>query len=535
MIYSLKKQNKEEILKLFIKYGNIVIVFSVIGEIIFFPSWANVAGCAMAVISWIIFNVLFLKKRIILFHTFSFLAYLSMFLACYIPLPATLIEAKPISYGFQNPLETFFYQTLIFIVASLAFFAVIYKKARRNNYLQKTLYRLNFFNTNPTVLWVLGIIGLFSRIQTLAVVNEVQIGDVGSKFLDGFVYLQYAPLILLFPTLSGVSNSNKGNKSIFVYVIFLVVLSFATNSRQQMIYPLLTILLLFSIYLLKDNISVFSLFSPSKIVFALFFVFFGLGFLSDISLAMLENRILRKDNIDRMELLTKTFETLQQDDVMESLRAKSLENQSSVVTYETTWDENYLNNFMLNRYGNLRVVDETIYYANKIGFANSKMQETFLTKTFAIYPLPILTALGIDVDKTNLDFSPGDMLYFIGTGNPNALGGHRVTSLIGDGLATFGYWCFPIVFVLLFFSFKLMDSFIYFTKTDIVFSTLGLINIFGFFGIFRNSIGCIVPLEYLLRGFFQQCFTFWLLVFIIGRIFGLKKNYKKISLQAINF
>jgi len=179
---------------------------------------------------------------------------------------------------------------------------------------------------------------------------------------------------------------------------------------------------------------------------------------------------------------------------------------------------------MINRYGNARVIDQTLYYANKIGYGNEKMQKSFFEKTLAIYPLPFLSVVGVTIDKEELEYSPGDKLYFTGTHTPSALGGFRVTSLVGDGLATFGYWCFPIVFVLLFLSFTLMDSLVLFKNGTILFSTLGLINIFGFLGIFRNSISSIVPLAYILRGFWQQCFIFWLLVFLIKLMQLPKKN-----------
>lgn len=525
-------QNKAISLRLFIKYIDILLFFSIIGEITFYPSGENLAGCMMSLVSWLIFRKFFFKKRIIIEHPFSFLAFLSLFIPCFAPLPATLLEFKPVTYGFQNAFETFFYQTLLFLVVALAFYIVVNKKTKRNNNVQRFLFQNNFFDTTPTILWVLGFIGFLARLQNIVVANEVKFGDVGSKFLDGFLYLQVAPLIMFFPIISRIPYNKKRSYLLLFYTIFLIIFSLATNSRQQMIYPIFTILLLFLLYVLKENISIFSLFSPTKIAVTLFFVFYGLGFLSDISLAMIENRFLRKD-ITRTELFEKTLSTLQDEEEMEKLRNSSIEEQKSIVSYTTSWDETYLNNFMINRYANVRTVDQTIYYANKIGFSNTKMQESFLDKTLAIYPLPLITALGINLDKNNLAFSPGDMLYFIGTGNSNALGGFRVSSLVGDGLATFGYWCFPIIFFLLFFSFKLMDNFVFFTKTDVIFSTLGLINIFGFLGMFRNSIGCINPMSYILRGFWQQCFTFWLLVFVIGRIVGLKKN-RKIHLNEID-
>lgn len=500
-----------------IKYVDIIVLISIFAEIIFFPSWPNVAGCLMSLVSWAVFRSYFLKKRIIIEHPFSFLAFFSIFIASFLPLPATLIEGKPIDYGFQNPFASFFYQTLMFLVVSLAFYIVVYRKKINNNIIQRALYRLNFFEIDATTLWILGFIGFLARVQSLSVAGEVEYGDAGSKFLEGLLYMQYAPIIMLFPSLSGIKFDKFRNNLVLIYAALTFVLSFAANSRQQMIYPIFTIILLFVLYLLKENISLFKFLSPLKIASVLFIVFFGLGFLSDISLAMLANRNIRSD-ISRSKLFDYTINTMQDDKLMAKLRSASIEDQQGIYNYSRGWDETYLNNFMLNRYANMRIVDQTLYYANKIGFGNEKMQKSFFDRALSIFPLPILSVLGIDVDKEELFYSPGDKLYFIGTHNPNALGGFRVTSLVGDGLATFGYWCFPIVFMFFLLSFRLMDCLVFYKNNTILFSTLGLINVFGFLGMFRNSIGCIIPLAYLLRGFWQQCFTFWIIVFIVGQI-----------------
>jgi hypothetical protein len=511
-----------DVLSLLRKSLNVVLLISIVGEMVFFPSLDNFAGCIMEVIVWIIYRTFFLKKHVMIKHPFSSLAFMSIFFARYIPLPATLLEGKPMTFGFENPLETFFWDTLMFITASLAFYTVVYSKKRQNNILQKALYKLQFFKADATSLWFLGAVGVLARIQNLSVVNEVQYGDVGSKFLDGFIYLQYAPLIMLFPSLSGIEFNKRRNNLVLAYGAIIFILSFASNSRQQMIYPIFTVILLFLLYLIKENISIYNFFSPIKILFIVIIVVFGLNYLSDLSVAMLANRAIRND-ISRTELFDKTLETINNEGLMDELRSATLKEEGGVLAYNSGWDETYLDNFMLNRYGNMRVVDRTIYYANKIGFGNKMMQQSFFEKAIATYPTPILSMLGININKERLAYSPGDMLYYTATGNGYVLGGYRVTSLVGDGLATFSIFCFPIVYVLLFLSFKLMDSFVYFTKDSIRFSTLGLINVFGFLGMFRGSISSNTPLDYILRGFWQECFMFWLIVFI-SRSLSFKKK-----------
>ncbi|MFN3590271.1 MAG: hypothetical protein ACK4UP_12880 [Spirosomataceae bacterium] len=119
------------------------------------------------------------------------------------------------------------------------------------------------------------------------------------------------------------------------------------------------------------------------------------------------------------------------------------------------------------------------------------------------------------------------MLYTIGGGG-NALGGFRVTSLISDGLATFGYGCLPILFVLFFLMFILLDSFVINKGGYIMYSTLALITVFGFIGMLRHSSGILILVGYIIRGFWQQCFTFWLVVAII-RLFIRGRQPSKFS------
>lgn len=511
------KKNEGRIIPLLRKCFGGVLSIAIFLELIFFPSLENLCGCIMTLIVYWIFISFFFKRWIIVLHPFSFLIFLSMFLARYIPLPATLLEGKPITYGFEVPFRTFFYETVLFLVCSLAFYLSVYTKNIRNNALQNILYKLHFFKTEETVLWLMGGIGLLVRIQQLAVSGLVEYGDVGNKFLAGFIYLQYAPFIMLFPSLSGVSYNKKRNILIWIYVLVIFIISFATNSRQSMIYPVFTVALLIFLFLVQKNISIFHFVSPIKLIFLCFVVFLGIELLSNISLAMLANRSLRND-VNRAELFEKTIETLQDEQKMKRLESL-LDEQDTIVSYRKGWSETYLDNFMLNRFGNLRVSDQTLYYANKIGYANKVMQLSLLDRTIALLPTPILSFLGITLNKNQLEYSSGDLLYLLGSKTKRyALGNFRVTSLAADGLATFGYFCYPIIFVLLFISFKIVDCFVFYGQNKVIYSTFALINIFSFIGMYRNSIGCINMISYLLRGFWQQCFTYLVVIFFIYAI-----------------
>lgn len=484
----------------------------------FFPSWENLCGCVMALVVWYIFKMVFLKRNIILQHPFAFLMFLSMFLYRYLPLIATLLEGKPITYGMEVPYETFIYETLLFIVSSIAFAIVIHKKNRHNNLIQRTLFRLNFFNTNARTLWLLGVLGLLVGIQQMSVSGNVEYGDANNKFLAGLTYLQYSPIIMLFPTLCGIAYNKRRNTFVWLYVAVIFVISFATNSRQAMIFPIFTIILLFFFYLLYEKISIYKLLSPAKILIVVVVVFFGLPFLSDISLAMLANRSIRAD-VSKIELFEKTVETLQDEGTMRKMRSLALGENLKIVSYRDNWDETYLDNFIMNRFANIRVSDQTIYYADKIGHANDKMQTNFWKQLLGAFPTPLLNIIGISLDKKDIFHSPGDYLYMLGSGNSSALGGFKVTSHIGDGLATFGFLYFLLQFVVYYIIYLLADCLIYYTKNGVVFSTLGLISSYNLMlVILDNGGGMYRDLGFVIRGFWQMCFVWWIINSIV-RVF----------------
>jgi len=498
------------------KWLGIILIIAIIGEIIFFPSLQNILGCVMAAISYGTF-MYFLKRKYILMFPFSFMMFLSMFLYRYLPLIATIFEFKPITYGFERPIETFLFETFLFLFSTLAFYLACNNKVE-NNFIQKTLYKMSFYKINKETIWVLGIIGLSIRLYNFST-GEVEYGDVTGKFLIGLDYLMYAPLTLFFSQFLRFKQDKT--KILIFYSAVILILNIASNSRRQIIIPIGIYALLYFIYAVKNNIDISKKLSTIKIVFLIVFFVFGLNLLTDLSLAMLANRTIRKD-ISKTELFQKTLETFQDDNLMKTLRSEDVAN---VVTnnqdYSKGWTEDYVDNFLLNRYANMRITDETLYYADKFGYDNQKMKKDLGETLLLVLPTPIIDMLGFHLDKLDHEFSRGDFLYGRG------FGGYRVTSHVGDGLATFGYFYFLLQFITFFFIFKLLNCLVFFTKFKIIYSPFALFNVFTFLGMFRNANGIALDVTYCLRGFWQGCVTY-LVVFYIARAFVL--FLKKIKL-----
>ncbi len=490
-----------------IKKGlGILLVLAVIGEMLFFPSLANAYGCLMAIISYGVFCY-FLKENYIRFFPFAFCMYLSMFMYRYLPLIATIAEGKPITYGFERPFETFIYEIILFLISSFAFYlaCTFPREKGKNNFIQKGLYQLKFFEITPAIIWGVGLLGLFIRLYNFSA-GEVEYGDVGGKFLSGLDYLMYAPFCLVFPSLLKIKYSRQN--LLWVYALLIFILNIASNSRRQIIIPIGIIVILFFLYLVLNNLQIKDYLSPIKLVILGVFFIFLLNLLSNISLAMLYTRKLRAD-VDKLELFQKTIETLQDEALMSRLKASENSVGGELISYHQGWTEQYVENFMLARYANMRISDETLYYAEKKGYANQQMQTLFIENILALFPTPILRFFGYHIDKNNLEFSRGDFLY--GSG----FGGYRVTSHVGDGLATFGFWYFPIQFIAFFLVFKLLNILIYYTKEGVIYAPFALMNVFTFLGRFRNANGVTADYAYILRGFVQGIVTYFIIYYLI--------------------
>lgn len=510
---------KETFFRNTIKWGDIALITACILETLMFPNTKNLLGCLMTAVSWLIFSRVFLKKHIILLHPFSFLVFFSMSMYRILPLYATLLERKPISYKFQNANETFMLEMLLYIISTLAFYFVVRKKPR-NNIITRFLASFNFYKQpTPAILWFLGAFGLILSLYFLSA-GPVEMGNAMGKFFIVFTLFQYAPLLLLFPALYSDSDVlYKKNIKVLVYFFFLIILSFSGNSRAALLEPIGTILLLFVLAFLKvpqQNQK-----KGKKIIIGgVLAMVFIMPVLTDVSDAMLLNREIRSD-VSSSELFSRTLNTFLDKELLAREREERKAFSIGPDNYSEGWTEEYLDNFAFNRYCNMRITDITLYHAHKIGFNNQEMLDDWFNRILKTFPTPVLKALNINLDKTDL-FSRGDLLYAL-SNKSEIFVGLRVTSHLADGLATFGYLYFFIQFILFLIEFKLLDCFVFIKDGRIIYSAYALICIFDYLGMFRNANGCIDEASYLIRGFIQSCFIFIVLYGVISKFSGKKR------------
>lgn len=492
----------------------ILALFCILEMLLYFSLW-NIMGCIMTIISWLIFSRIFLKRHIIVLHPFSFLVFFSMSLYRILPLFATFLEGKPISYKFENAIETFTLETSLYLVSALAFYLTI-KRNPKNNFIQRILFRLHFYTPpTPWILWTLGGIGLCIKL-IFSAIGQIETGNAIGKFFITFTFFQYAPLILLFPNLYNPFSNIvfQKNKKILFYVFFLILLSFAGNSREALLEPIGTFILLYALATLKSAKSS-KLISKKIIIGGIITAAFILPILTDISDAMLINRNIRSE-VSSSELFSRTLDTFLNKEKLAQERKNREDSKPIITNYQEGWTEEYLNNFAFNRYCNMRISDITLYHAHRTGYNNEKMQNDWEEQILRIFPSPILKTFGINIDKSYI-YSRGDLLFATST-HTTIFPGFRVTSHIADGLATFGYFYFLIQFILFLLQFKLLDCYLFYHKRNVIYSTYGLICIFDFLAMFRNANGCIGEVGFIIRGFIQSCLIFILTYALIYKI-----------------
>ena len=483
--------------------GYLLLTLCVIGELMFYFSLPNVCGCIMSIFSWWIFTNLFLKRDVILSHPFSWMFYLSMVLYRYLPLIATFFDGKPITYGFENPYYTIFGEMLLFTVQSLAFYIVCYGKQNGFRTLQRLMAKMDLYTSfQSRTIWIMGAIGLLAMVFNL-ISGGAEYGDVGGKFLAPLSAMKNVPLIMLFPSLYKVSGNRPSKKILLLYLIFLEITSMAGNSREALVHPIGICIMLSFLSFLKTNTNC------KKYIFTWKFPVFVFAFIGTVKVfnmasdAMIQNRNVR-DEVSAIVLLQKQIDAMD-NSAIEDKKTK-------MISYSEGWDETYVDNFLLNRYCNMRITDETLYYAMKLkgwdSYGNKQMRDMFLDRLLANFPTPVLKFMSINIDKSKMAFSEGDYVYSVANNAPLFIG-YRVASHLALGIACFGLLYFPIQFVLLLLSFYLLDTLVY-KKNGLFFSIAGLVVIFELVGRFRNANGCVGDAGYLMRGFWQFIFLNWI-------------------------
>ena len=278
----------------------------------------------------------------------------------------------------------------------------------------------------------------------------------------------------------------------------MMIILISTNSRNQVIMPLLIILicaLLTILYKRRVTVSAFNV----VIAFLLFFIVAGP--LSDLAYAMLIARSQRQ-NTKFTVLLQSTLDIYKDKEKLYKLKRIADRSSNDGIYIQTNdWSEEYVSSIFLNRVCNYRVVDASIYHAQRAGMPNQAMVDDFMTRLMIMFPQPVVDLLFDHIDKAKYAYSPQDKLYAVSRNSPLHVS-YIVGGDVGLALATFGMSAFPFIFLVFLLEFIVFDNLVWPHHNKMVFPTLVLVDIYSTYFIrFQVASGLFPHVSFLLWGF----------------------------------
>lgn len=362
--------------------------------------------------------------------------------ASYFTLPALgqLAGFATITHNLLYPVEDFAYAlaTLVCVlVAHLLYVRAGILRAFTSVLRRKIYTPIGFFrDPRPAQLWFMGAMGMLGVVLGRHY-NEASTGLAAAVYqgLRPFIYL---PLFVLVER----EGRQKWRKSWLVaYVPVLVIASFMVNSRAFLLSGFASLGIVYVYYVLAGCREKPRIKARTLLWIVIGFVLVT-GPIARLAMTMVVVRGERGD-LSTVQLVEKTL-----DAYMDSNVIQKYERLMRVFNHGRGTDEIYYDNLFLNRLGNIKFVDNAVYYANRLDYGGrARMREIELEKIVSILPEPVLVSLGLSVNKKYVTSgSSGDFLRYVATGNSAVIGGFRTGSLPVNLQVTFG-WAWPMVLI----------------------------------------------------------------------------------------
>jgi hypothetical protein len=449
----------------------IISVLAAVVQLIFFLDGPNLFCVAVTLgVSLIGFRIMGKPEYVQEFPLSTISALLFIFSSLTLPLVFSSIEFRPITRNLFLPVDVLAYLGLLVVVVLIAHW--IYRKAVLPRKVRalitwKVSEKLGLFNSlTPAQLWMMGIIGtlcLLYKAYAFSAKGSVGEASILQKVVTGMIPFAYAPFLIPFNRLFA-TKPWKVTAKIAIPLLFyfgpIVAAAVLRNDRSDFAMAPVTMLLALIIGVLTQRIRLhrfnFKLMIPVFVT-----VVFVYPMLADLAIAMV---IVRKEygKQGAREQVQLTLDMYAKRDEID----KYLEqlNQSPA-----KYDESYYNanNVFLERFANLKFHDNSLVLGGNLDEGQlAQLRDFSIGNALSGFPDPVLRLMGFDIDKSQYNtMSVGDYFYFLNTGG--GLGGFRVGSVIGHGLALFGYFFFPLFGVVVICYFVLIDSLTYRKKITV--------------------------------------------------------------------
>ena len=482
-------------------------------------SAVNVASTCIVVASSLMV-LLYLRLTTALYlHPLSTIAILGFCVSS--QLGALLVQSAArtsIALSLYDPLYTF--GTLAFYQGIAVLMHVVYRFFSVRKPSDVRLFRclLDWAGIYQTpscgTLWYMGCIG---------VPTIVFWGGEGvlAKVATGFSFLAWAPYLIPFYSQAiGESYCNmKLNRVLLgLYTLAIGILGLALNVRGIMFAGLATIGLLYILRAVRSGVPLGGRGLVRIGVLALVLVVVA-GPVSDLATSMVIARQVR-GKVSAGTMVRMTLRVWRQPGLIADYRAGQ-----AAASRFGAYDEHYIANPMLARLVETKFYDTAFHFARSLTTdeAKERLRKISIQFAWAGLPTPLLHAIGININKDDLDFSMGDYLAYLSRGIP--LGGRKTGNLFAQGIALFGP-LFPFLYAVICLGLYALMDLLTIRRTDgpASISTLGMLEIWTFFmsGITYESLHKVLQL--FIRNF-AQMILIYVLVFVIARLVrGLRIN-----------
>lgn len=491
------------------------VVLSAIFECILFPAWENAFGCVTMLYGWFLISRYVLKHENLAKHFIPFImifCYAVYFFA--LPLAATMVENKPITFRFNVPYLTFF--NLMINATVIVFAFLVCKKIYKQGTLTLIWKKLGYF-TPPSEkqIWILGLIGLLSLAYGISFMgtDEARIENKGvfGQFVSTLSMFAYTPIVLLFSKYYGGNVKNIPYKKLILFFSIVIFLGIITTKRSIILNAGITAVVMYFFCVLIENRR---LMTPKTSCITIVCLYLLTGPLSDMAMAMILSRQMTKS--ENSETVMNNVWKLYSDKELlhTAYNMATLSNTDNRGNNYAQWSEYYLDNIFLDRFCNLRTQDISMDYATKLGYNNPVMHEYAKNQFIYLVPTPILNIFGYTGNKFDYFYQPGDVLSTEALGLKEQYRGLRVAGTTAIGLYWLGYGYYILAFFVYILVFCFLSSIVVY-RPILIIPVPVIIALFDYVKYFNNCIGIFRSFDLLLRTGWQDiivyCAVLWLI------------------------
>lgn len=494
-------------------------------ELIFFPSISVGLGLLVSLIGILLTRYTLCRSRKLLYYPVSTIALLFFCLFFNImPVVATLLEFKPLDFNMRNPVWTFFYLAFLQVIL-LVTHTVYIKFSKEKNILRSWLSRIHFFSPlTSEEVWFL-ILGSFLWYAYIMLTRGLYLEEnlnVNAKFgvfewtINLFFSSFYQVIfIFYFRKINNIKDHYHIHHGLILLIaVLMFVIGIGTNMRTAAIMVFANAIFSLVVYILYYPSILSSLMQPKYYLLVGLLAVFFFGPFQSISKSMVAVRNDRagKNAVEILKMTLNAERTVDDGSMKIEQEAPTL-----------AWNEAYLSSDLLNRFCSLKIHDETLFHAMRLTPEERRiMRVALFDKLIDQIPGVIKRQFGISVSQDERQYSLSDLLFYLSTEKKYVLGGIKIGSLPGLGLALFGNW-FPLILIPLYLvMFYLMDSIVILRGNRLIFPLFFFAGMMEYIAIFSDRHFYLFEFRYILRGFWETVITYIICINIVKRLPFLK-------------